>query len=98
MKNLIRKLYKKLEGYFVSKWWERKIYNELRNIYEQSGEILDINCTADDRWAIGFEDIRERMGVDVPHTVTVYESDWGRMTYIPSDNSDMTREERVESM
>lgn len=65
MKNLIRKLYKKLEGHFVSKWLGRKIYNEMRDIYEESGEILDIECYKDSRWATGFADCGGRVDNDL---------------------------------
>ena len=80
MKKLIHKLYARIEKYFIIKWWERKIDNEMKEVWVKTGTTLNEQVGKDHRWAIGFESIKDKDKAGCK-TVTIYETDWGKATY-----------------
>jgi len=89
MKALLKKCYKKIEAYFVSRWWERKINQEMEEIYKDQGVFCDQHITKDHRLAIGFETLRKPSYVK--HFIDIYDSDYGRITYSGEGQGDANR-------
>jgi len=89
MKTLIQKLYKKIEAYFVSRWWERKIDQEMKDAYRESGMLIDQHISKDHRLAIGFEALQNPKSCK--YSVTVFDGDFGRITYSGEGQGDDNR-------
>lgn len=54
----------------------------MKAIYEESGEVLDIEVRQGSIWAVSFEGMSKTH--PAPNTVHVYESDWGKVTLVPT--------------
>lgn len=89
MKTLLKKCYKKIEAYFVSRWWERKIDQEMEDAYRESGMLTDQHISKDHRLAIAFEALQKP--TSCKYSTTIFDGDYGRITYSGEGQGDNNR-------